>query len=156
MQVLELKKQLYKSLILPLLDYPCVQNYYSGRKNISRLQKIQNKALRFIEGIALSSKRTSQSLHEKHKLNPINLRLKKLAFSTLSKLVNLYNSINSSDIYPVEYKFSNFSISREPHFMKSKSNFTKLIDTLWRHSEAPLYDIPDELEQWGNNIPVYL
>ena len=57
----KIKLSLYKSLIRPLIEYPCLQILNSGITNIKELQGIQNKALRFIHNVKLSDKIKSEN-----------------------------------------------------------------------------------------------
>ena len=153
----KVKKKLNQSLVQPLIDYPCVQLYNSGVGNISKLQKIQNKALRYINNSTLNDRISSKSLHEKYKIKPINLRLKKLAYKSLSKLLTLYKSSNNEDqVYTPYYKLNDYTIDKTPHFNKKQSLLDKIIDKIWQKNHDPIFTLPDNIDDWGNNNPIYL
>ena len=86
----KIKRYLYITLIRPLLEYPCIELNNSGTINKSTLQKLQNKALRFILNIKLNDRIRSETMHERAKLDPINVRLAKLARRMLYKMKALY------------------------------------------------------------------
>ena len=86
----KVKKYLYTALIRPLLDYPCVELNNSGIINKSHLQSIQNKALRLILNVKLNDRVRTETMHERTKLDPINVRLAKLARKMLYKMKDLY------------------------------------------------------------------
>ena len=67
------KLHLYKAFILPLLTYCPLALSLAAPTNISRLQKIQNRALRFALGVKWYDFRTSLSLHEESAIAPINI-----------------------------------------------------------------------------------
>ena len=152
----KVKKKLYQALVLPLLDYPCVQLYNSGKSNISKIQKVQNQALRFINNSSLIDKIPSKSLHKKFKIKPINLRLKKLAFKSLTKLINLYKSNSSEIIYSPFYKLGDYEIEKPPHFNKKQTLLDKIVKVIWQKNHEPIFTLPDNIDDWGSSEPVYL
>ena len=80
------KLQLYKSLISPLLEYPSVHMSSSPATYISKLQKVQNKALRFIYNYEITDYVPSQFMHLQANLDPLNVRLSKLSRKALYKM----------------------------------------------------------------------
>ena len=69
------KLHLYKALILPLITYCPLALSLSARTNLLKLQRIQNRALRFVCGAKWHDFRTSLSLHEESAVSPINITL---------------------------------------------------------------------------------
>ncbi|XP_045105425.1 uncharacterized protein LOC123500936 [Portunus trituberculatus] len=74
-----LKLHLVKALVLPILSYPPVPLHALSRTAISRLQKVQNSALRFAFGTRWDDFTTSASLHEAASLPALNVRLHEMA-----------------------------------------------------------------------------
>ena len=68
---------LYLTLIRPILEYPCVQLSNTGITNTRKLQRVQNKATRFITSTKIRDRKTSRSLHVLCNIDPWNIRLHK-------------------------------------------------------------------------------
>ena len=83
----KIKCQLYKSLVRPILEYPPVPLYRLSKNNIKRLQRIQNKATRFITNTRYPTLITSENLHQICNLEPLNQRL-------YNRAKNIWESIN--------------------------------------------------------------
>lgn len=66
-------------MVNPALTYPPVPTHALSIRSISRLQKIQNAALRFAFNIKWDEFRTSTSLHLAAAIPPINVRLNQMA-----------------------------------------------------------------------------
>lgn len=66
------KRQLYLSLVRPLLEYPAVPLHLGARSNILKLQRVQNRATKFITNIYYPDVMTSEALHRRCDLLPIN------------------------------------------------------------------------------------
>ena len=129
---MNIKKHLYKAQVRPLLEYPPCQIANSGIGAISALQKVHNRGYRFITGSLLSERKTNKSLHDNTKLDPINIRLQKLSYKSLSRIKNLFNN-NQNDQIIAEYKFSSFEITREPYFNKDISIANRLENNILRY-----------------------
>ena len=74
-----LKLHLIKALILPILTYPPVPLHALSKTAISKLQRVQNSALRFAFGIRWDDYVTSAALHEAASLPALNVRLHEMA-----------------------------------------------------------------------------
>ncbi|XP_045119852.1 uncharacterized protein LOC123509545 [Portunus trituberculatus] len=74
-----LKLHLIKALIIPILSYPPVPLHALSRTAISRLQRVQNSALRFAFGTRWDDFTSSASLHEAASLPALNVRLQEMA-----------------------------------------------------------------------------
>lgn len=74
-----IKLQLIKTLVLPVLTYPPIPLHSMSRSAISRLQKVQNAALRFVENTRWFHFRSIKALHEVTSLPALNVRLNELA-----------------------------------------------------------------------------
>lgn len=75
----KIKLHLIKALILPILTYPPIPLHTMSRTAISRLQKVQNAALRFVYNTRWDQFTTSEALHEAASLPALNVRLHRLA-----------------------------------------------------------------------------
>ena len=82
----KIKLHLIKALIIPILLYPPIPTHALSRNAISRLQRVQNSALRFALGTRWDDFRTSESLHEEASIPAINIRLHDLAYSTWQRM----------------------------------------------------------------------
>lgn len=80
------KLHLYKALILPIIDYPVIPMNTLRPTNWKKLQAIQNKALRWINGDTPPYHSTIQALHTKYGLETINTRNFRLAYSMWEKI----------------------------------------------------------------------
>ncbi|KAG0711334.1 RNA-directed DNA polymerase from mobile element jockey [Chionoecetes opilio] len=74
-----LKLHLVKALVLPVLTYPPIQLHALSRTAISKLQRVQNAALRFVVNHRWDDFVTMESLHESVDLPAINVRLHHMA-----------------------------------------------------------------------------
>lgn len=75
----KIKLHLIKALVIPVLTYPPVPIHALSKKSISRLQKVQNAALRFAYNIRWDSFMTMEELHERASIPALNIRLHTLA-----------------------------------------------------------------------------
>ena len=96
------KLHLYKAFILPLLTYCPLALSLAAPTNISTLQRVQNRALRFAFGVKWYDFRTSLSLHEESGIAPINIthyyRTEKQLTLFQDRHAHTYNFI--SNLYP--------------------------------------------------------
>lgn len=148
----KVKKYLYIALIRPLLEYPSITLSQASKTNISKLQKIQNKALRFVSGVKLSDRNSSYSLHKHNKMEPINIRLFNLANKTLYKIRNKYFSQNPSDIItPFNKLLPDYEIVEPPLKKKQVSVLQNLYNNIFDESNRSLRiaTLPEEQD----NIP---
>ena len=110
------KLHLYKAFILPLLTYCPLALSLSAPTNILRLQRIQNRAIRFALGTKWYDFRTSLSLHEESDLPPINLILHHRSFKQLTHFPDkhpiTYDLIND---LPLAYRHLPHNNLLDPH-----------------------------------------
>ena len=90
------KLTLYRSLIRPILEYPPVPHYVATEAQMLKLQRVQNRALRFITGTEWSDFRTNASLHEELNLEPLNIRIHGLAKKTWERVERIGGPIFDS------------------------------------------------------------
>ena len=88
------KLKLYKTLILPILEYPPVPLHLASKTQKHKLQVVQNKYLRWAVGEPPPYNTTIEDLHRLYKMEPINKRLEKQAKKLWEKV-----SINERDKY---------------------------------------------------------
>ena len=81
----KLKIRLYKSTVLPLLTYPPAPLNMCSNNQLYQLQKVQSKAIRWIDGTWCNIRRKE----EEYKIEPINDRIRRLAEGVWYKLEEL-------------------------------------------------------------------
>uniref|UniRef100_A0A0P4W158 Reverse transcriptase domain-containing protein n=1 Tax=Scylla olivacea TaxID=85551 RepID=A0A0P4W158_SCYOL len=81
-----IKLHLVKALVIPVLTYPPIPTHAMSRRAISRLQKVQNSALRFTFNTNLQGFITSEELHHRASLPAINVRLHLMAEAVWQRL----------------------------------------------------------------------
>ena len=82
----KLKLHLYKAFILPLITYCPLALSLSAPSNLQKLQKVQNRAVRFALGTNWFDFRTSSSLHEESNILPLNITL----YNRINKQLNTF------------------------------------------------------------------
>ena len=96
------KLKLYKALVLPSLIYPAVPFNTLSKTQFRQLQTTQNRALRFVTNTKFTEFVTSKALHDRLKIDPINVTIHRQAQktwntmkthlpATYNKLVENYN-----------------------------------------------------------------
>lgn len=83
------KKQLYLSLVRSILEYPPIPIIALSKTQIESLQKIQNKALRFIYNIKWYEFKTNEELHRRAEFPRIEEILKQRAEDIWNKITDL-------------------------------------------------------------------
>ena len=79
---------MYKALIRPVMEYPAVPLCSIAPTNIMKMQRVQNKAIKF----AIKNDDedlTIQEAHEKYNIDAINLRMNKRGNKTWEKFMIL-------------------------------------------------------------------
>ena len=114
-----------KTLVRPLLEFPISQLTNIGKGNKSKMQKIQNRALRFVKNLKLSDRKRSKDLHEELKMTPLNVRINKLANKSANKMKALFHYEEGHHPLP-SYKYdTDYEINEDPHLSKIAITFTK-------------------------------
>lgn len=67
------KLKLYNAYVRSVLLYPVVPIHTISRTRMIQMQRVQNKAVRWITGSAMWDGTTNEELHDRVKLNPINI-----------------------------------------------------------------------------------
>lgn len=122
----KIKTHLVKTLILPVLDYPPIPTHALSKRQISRLQKIQNRALRFATNQRYPYTLNTEQIHIATNTLPINIRLYLQAQKIWNRLEALehpfYNTLinNSENIQHYNKQFpsslQNLNNVPEPRF----------------------------------------
>ena len=89
----KIKTHLLKTLTLPIIDYPPIPTHALSNTQISRLQKIQNKALRFATGQRYPYTLNTEEIHTITKTLPVNIRLHHSALKIWQRLEDLQHPI---------------------------------------------------------------
>ena len=71
----ELKIRLYRTLIRPIMEYPIVPIALASKMNISKMQIVQNMALKQAVRDTEDRFMTLEDIHEKYEMEAINVRL---------------------------------------------------------------------------------
>ena len=79
---------LYKSIIRPTFEYAPVPSIRSKKSHLDKLQKFQNKVLRFINGSRLIDRIPNNVLHNKFRIENIKDRLSNLAKNQINKILS--------------------------------------------------------------------
>ena len=83
-----IKLTLYKSIIRPTFEYAPLLSIRSKKCHLEKLQKIQNKVLRYVNGTTLLDFVPNAFLHEKFKIESVHQRLKNLAEKQVNKILD--------------------------------------------------------------------
>ena len=84
------KLRLYKALVRPALTYPIIPMNTYCPSNMKKLQRVQNRALRFATNTKWDDFRTSRSLHEETNMEPINIYIHRLSSKTWQKIQDYF------------------------------------------------------------------
>ena len=145
---IKVKKLLYKAIIRPTIEYPYLLLHKTGKTNMKKLQRLQNKGLRFILNVKRSDKVKIKTLHEKTKIDTINVRLNKLAKKMLYKAKTRYLDRNdcSNDPY---YKHSDYLIQDQPLRNKRRTIAERISKYIYRKEgrKSLLHSLPQE-DNW--------
>lgn len=89
----KIKTHLVKALVLPVLEYPPIPTHALSNRQVSRLQKIQNKALRFATNQRYPYTLNTRQIHEYTRTKPVNIKLHQRATKIWKRLEDLQNPI---------------------------------------------------------------
>ena len=84
-----IKLHLVKAYVLPILTYPTYALNALSKTHILNLQRIQNKAIRFAYNEYYPYTTTTEELHLRSNLDPINITLHKRGIKTKLKIENI-------------------------------------------------------------------
>ena len=89
----KIKTHLIKTLVFPVLDYPPIPTHTLSKTQISKLQKVQNQALRFATNQRYPYTMNTIEIHTYTKTEPINIRLHNRAKKIWQRLENIQHPI---------------------------------------------------------------
>lgn len=106
----KLKRLLYISTVRSALTYPTIPMHTLPKTSISKLQKVQNRGVRFITDTSRAERLTSEVLHNQCNLPPINILLHEQAKTIWQNIhINhpeLYNQLTiEHDLIPKQKSF---------------------------------------------------
>ena len=152
---IKVKKYLFKALVRPILEYPPTLNRNLSKCNRGKLQVMQNKALRFIKGISRKDRVTAKSLHEDLNIDPMNVRLDRLACKSINKMNSIY-SHPTNENRSISYKYSDYTINEQPSRSRRRSvadHIHKYILKPRNHENILKKETP--WEDWQPPPPIY-
>ena len=79
--------KLYKTLVRPQLEYPPISLCHISKTRKSVLQAVQNTALKRAHGLVPPYLNTMEELHTRSTLEPLNVRMHRLASKTWQNLM---------------------------------------------------------------------
>ena len=113
-----IRKRLYLTLIRPILEYPCLELNSASTTSKKKLQVVQNAALKFISNVTWSDFISSEDLHLRLNLDPVNVRLHYLAYKTSFKMRETYLN---TDSVPYHKLITNFIFNDSPENVSQPS-----------------------------------
>ena len=147
----KIKRHLYVALVRPMLEYPSFPIYNTGITNKHRLQRVQNKATRFITDIRLRERVSSRELHIISKLDPMNIRMNKLAHKHLFKLKEKYYNNN--------YLFNpgtDFEFDCDPKLERPQSLAQNIHDFIFNDPLNCPWHSPIDMTNWIPPPPLFI
>ena len=84
----KVKLTLYKSIIRPTFEYAPLPSFRSRKCNLEKLQKLQNKSLRFVNGSRLLDFVPNTVLHQKFSIDNVKERLYNLAKRQINTILD--------------------------------------------------------------------
>ena len=148
---MKIKRHLYKALLRPILEYPAVQLHNTHITNKRKIQRIQNKASRFITNTRLSDRVRSEHIHNTTKLKPMNIRHSKLATKQLNKIHNKYYNENINI-----NRGTNYTITANPRYRPQTSIFKNIQDFIYVDPGQCPWNSPTEPADWVPPDPLYV
>ena len=113
------KTKLYNSLVRSALIYPPVPLNILSNTQMLEMQRIQNKALRFITNTSIQDRIPSRQLHNQLNIPPINIYVHSLAKTIWNKIEHQmpekYQELRNNNNHNNQYRFpSSLQISLNP------------------------------------------
>ena len=150
-----IKRTLYKTLILPILEYPCTALYNMDTKYKKKLQTIQNKGIRFIKNIKIKDRIRMEDAHKELNIPPLNVRISKLNNKTLNTMKETYY-VKSDQPKNITYKYSDYNINSPP-LRKRRRTIAQHIDKhiLKPRNHPNVIKEVDSIDTWQEPTPIY-
>ncbi|KAF7672587.1 RNA-directed DNA polymerase from mobile element jockey, partial [Astathelohania contejeani] len=151
------KLHLYKMLIRPLLEYPSTPLDLSTRTNQRKLQRVQNKALRFAANLTLDDRVPMVQIHEFLEIEPINRRLCHLSRRILYHMKDQYIP-DRENALPILNSTPDYDL-REPPQRTRRITLQQRVIRHIHSQELPgpriLSNLPDDPDTWTLPAPIY-
>ena len=109
----KVKKTLFKTLIRPIMEYPCTILHKIHKTYTHKLQVVQNKGLRFIKNVKFKDRVNMKDIHQELNIEPINVRISRLKNKVVNRMKENYYVKQNQD-RNIFYKFSDFTLSHPP------------------------------------------
>ena len=157
---IKVKKYLYSTLIRSVLDYPCTELDNTTKKNIRAMQIVQNKALRYILNVSMYEGLSNETLHNRLKMDTINIRHSKLAKKILYKMKNLYMPTDDNVTIPYLRLLSddNYNLPDNPIKQPRKSVAEFIANKIYYAGYDRIFklnNLPDDSENYPIPLPIY-
>ena len=122
---MKIRKILYKSLVRSVLEYPLYPLNFINKTNMRKIQMVQNRGVRYINNVTLLDKKRTTVLHDKIKMEPMNIRINQLANKIHKTMKNTYMS--KKKLFPPIYKLDlDYEIKDEPIRKRRKTQAMKI------------------------------
>ncbi len=120
-----MKIHLVKTLTIPILDYPPIPIHTLSKNQLSQLQVVQNKALRFAYNQRYPYNYNTEQLHAMAKTEPLNIRIHNRAVQIWENIetrqIPLYTQLTQNMInvenYHIHFPCSLSKINNPPELM---------------------------------------
>ena len=144
-----IKKRLYLTLIRPILEYPCLEVHSASLSLLRKLQVVQNKALRFITNTTWRDFVSSEALHLRLKLDPMNIRLFSLAYKTQFKMRDMYYLSNDPPYMPYHKLIKDYTLSG-PTYRQRGPSLLEILETeiysLHGNRSLKIHSLPQSID----------
>ena len=121
----KIRKTLYKSLVRSALEYPSYPLNFINKTNMHKIQMVQNRGVRYIDNVTLLDKKRTTVLHDKVKMQPMNIRINQLASKIHKTMKDTYMS--KKKLFPPIYKLDlDYEIRNDPIRNRRKTQAMKI------------------------------
>ena len=152
----KIKRHLYLTLIRPILTYPSLLLSQLPKTHISTLQRLQNKAVRFITGTSLRDRLSSQYLHELANIPALNIHLFQISTKAFYKLKDMLRPDNHSDRY--SKLLSDFDYTTDPIKQRVITPFQFARDFIFdpdTNRSLKIDSLPDNIDDITHPLPMF-
>ena len=124
------------------------------------MQIIQNKALRFILNVSMYEGLSNETLHNRLKMDPINIRHSKMAKKILYKMKNLYMFVDDNVITPY-YRLltdDNYNLPQNPMKHPKESVAEFIANKIYYAGYDRIFklnDLPEDSDNYPVPMPIY-
>ena len=151
----KIKLTLYKTLLRPILEYPYYTANNVSNKNKKKIQVMQNKCLRFVENIKLSERKKMKDVHNKLKIDPMNIRIDKQCNKMINNIREQYY-IPLNKTRDITYKLSDYEITTEPNRTRRRSVIQRIDKYILNpRSHKNLINETPTIDKWKPPNPIW-